>query len=1719
MEQFTGDAFHREAARRATTNSPSGHLLIDDRTEGAKFSGKLNHEDNFNQGPFNGVKTFSITPGAKYGLILIPDGALADIATGAAQAEGSRRPLYSMATANPDQLFQAGQLVEAGSDPTRGNTYIFEDLRLDQGSDRDYNDIVVRLRGFSGSVPSIDQYIDPNKDWRKQEAGKLLLADALPYVTVEPSQPTPTQSPSPSPATGNEPSGSSSTTTPPTPAPSPTPPTTESPAPNTPVPNTPVPSTTPVISPLGTFPWTYPTIEDLAAAAITPTSKFPIIGVIDTGFARSNPDLDYSKIVWGKDYIDNDADPLLNPGEGNEHGTHILGLISALRNNGVGIDGLAPDAPIWAARAVGSGSWAKALVDYVDYIKTKGQTRGLVNLSFDLTQKNADGTISTRYEFTPEERVAIETARQAGVVLVVAAGNSGTGDMSVLAQAAQEFDNIISVAAAEQIDRSVAIADGAAKTDYSSSGKKLTISAIGGNVGDEVVSLTGTGAGLMSGTSVAAAKVTGAAALAWASNPGLNYLQVKDALTRTATDIENPGYDSLSGYGIVNPLAAISLAKLITPEPYKPEPWFAPDWWSGEGTVTALEQAVGQNLLYFSTSDGSIYKRDLTTGAQAKVFSGFSGRFFTDIAIRSDGKIIGSTFATLHEIDPVTGTEKFIGVLTPNPARPGPAISINALEFAPNGKLYGADFDTGNLYEVDQTTGDMKFLVSLGGNSSGDLVIDASGKLYATFTSRPFNTGNDRLIAYDLNTNTTQVLSSNLGYRDLYGLTLFEGKLLAYTRSGIQVEINPATGISRPTGLRIPVVGDLAGASLQTFDPPTNSPTPTPVTPTPPAVSLPPAPKSGEKGVPEDGGVFRSTHLSQNGVVVHYYNNGYLIVQPNGSGFWYGKIQLPNFAPSTFGIEPISLTDPDGDDVLLRAKSLQLGSQIGRIGGQDERDNYKFIVPSRRLVTLTLNEASNQAEMILIDPANNATDMAFTDEDGRRKITRILEPGTYFLSVEGFTANELTYRIDSSLSSIEGKFFRGYDGNAYHIKNGQRFSIPFEKVREYTGRTWERLPQVPVDDLEGIPYGGVFTPRQPAPPTNSTPSVETAIAQEAQFIKSLVGESTGPIAIAGTSPQGTTGAWQTYQNGSIHWTEKYGAVALWLGLNDVYGQNGGSSGWLGFPTRREYEWEFGKRTDFEGGFIFFNPADNSVRAYRLGEMPQPTKTNQLPQLSFPNFIMPKGASFTLGQYRNELEISDPDGDAIQIYKIQVDPTQIDMQGWSAEGQPLGTFLMPASELDNVRIYGSVVGTYPIQVSAFDGKDWSDTHTFNLTVNPAVTTTTGTSNPGTFGGGSNSGSSTWVNSGNNNPTGNNSSPTGNNATTTTTTTTTPSGFVKNTAPEVRFELDNASLWGDSQGYGSDFDAQITWNPNQQWSLFGLSSDVASVELGSVVEARAYAFSSLGTLDLGLSGKFGISLEADPASGTSTVNISTASTGQPYLSTYLGMGGGVGLKAGIKAGLTLFGQELSTELSTGFEITLDELIKKALGSVLGVPPELQNLVDVDFGLRLNTNYWQGGSTLKADDTAGVSASLSGVLPQKWQDFLDLKIGLLLKQKSEAKLQGFLFDPDENSNNDNEFTIGLGSSLTKPLSFIPQSLRVRPVLELKTEFSVAMTGSMELGVGQVIKEAFPQVSQKTIGEVMGGIPPKIVLSREIGVPIPSPGVFKPFEKTGYWKSISLG
>jgi hypothetical protein len=324
-------------------------------------------------------------------------------------------------------------------------------------------------------------------------------------------------------------------------------------------------------------------IRDILLDADFPIENQPMIVMIDTGAAGNNPDIDYSRITPLWDWVGGDSNPFLEPGEGNEHGTHTLGEFAAISGNNLGIDGINGKAPIYLSRATGSGLWTKAIVEAIDRFEAESkQPNLLIYLGFDLTQRNASGEVSTRYALTLEERLILEYARQKGALIVVPAGNDG-GVMSALGQAAQEFDNIVAVGSIDALGL---------RSSYSSYGAGLTIVAPGGSIDQPRISTVGDGLGTMAGTSVAAAHEAGEISLIWAANPGLSYQQVIRIVKESTIDVGAPGWDEETAFGMLDVKAAVELAKKTTPERYDPPATILPDTWSGAGIVLPLERAA-----------------------------------------------------------------------------------------------------------------------------------------------------------------------------------------------------------------------------------------------------------------------------------------------------------------------------------------------------------------------------------------------------------------------------------------------------------------------------------------------------------------------------------------------------------------------------------------------------------------------------------------------------------------------------------------------------------------------------------------------------------------------------------------------------------------------------------------------------------------------------------------------------------------------------------------------------------------------------------------------------------------------------------------------------------------------------------------------------------------------------------------------------------------------
>ncbi len=174
MENYQAGSqeFMVEAARRALTNSQEGRILLQDRQQGAKFSENLAWENNFNAGEYQGVKTFDMTAGDELAFMLVQHTTVQNIYQNPNNiSQWGKLPIFSIPEANPFGT-APNQVVAVDNN----GTLAFEDMRIDQGkSDLDYNDVVFQVRGLEGNVATMDDNVNPNRDWRTTETGQALL--------------------------------------------------------------------------------------------------------------------------------------------------------------------------------------------------------------------------------------------------------------------------------------------------------------------------------------------------------------------------------------------------------------------------------------------------------------------------------------------------------------------------------------------------------------------------------------------------------------------------------------------------------------------------------------------------------------------------------------------------------------------------------------------------------------------------------------------------------------------------------------------------------------------------------------------------------------------------------------------------------------------------------------------------------------------------------------------------------------------------------------------------------------------------------------------------------------------------------------------------------------------------------------------------------------------------------------------------------------------------------------------------------------------------------------------------------------------------------------------------------------------------------------------------------------------------------------------------------
>lgn len=254
------------------------------------------------------------------------------------------------------------------------------------------------------------------------------------------------------------------------------------------------------------------------------------------------------------------------------HGTHVAGIIGAIRNNNLGMDGVADNVRIMAVKVVPEGDERdKDVALGIRYAVDNGAQ--IINMSFGKG-------------FSPQKQWvddAIKYAEEKGVLLIHAAGNDGEDIDSVNNFPTPNFNdgtvakNVITVGAMGNGRGDTKVAPfsnyGKKNVDLFAPGVQIYSTIPGGNK-----------YGSASGTSMASPVVAGVAALVLSYYPDLSATQLKYILEKSATalpdgttEVNLPGdrnekiaFTELSKTGgLVNVYEALKLAATIKGENHK----------------------------------------------------------------------------------------------------------------------------------------------------------------------------------------------------------------------------------------------------------------------------------------------------------------------------------------------------------------------------------------------------------------------------------------------------------------------------------------------------------------------------------------------------------------------------------------------------------------------------------------------------------------------------------------------------------------------------------------------------------------------------------------------------------------------------------------------------------------------------------------------------------------------------------------------------------------------------------------------------------------------------------------------------------------------------------------------------------------------------------------------------------------------------------------------
>lgn len=265
------------------------------------------------------------------------------------------------------------------------------------------------------------------------------------------------------------------------------------------------------------------TVEKLSLNEVhkVATGREVLVAVIDSKVDGNHPDL------AGAIVEEYDAVGRTEPAH--SHGTGMSGAIASHRK----LLGIAPGARILAVHAFSTTTrqapeaTTRQIIAGIEWAINKGAR--IINMSF-------------AGPYDPMIQLAMRNAAAKGVILIAASGNMGPKSPPLYPAA---DPNVIAVTATDASDSVFAQAV---------RGPHLAVAAPGVDV---LVPAPADSYQLTTGTSVAAAHVSGVAALLLERHPAVDARTVLEVLTSTARNLNPKGRDDQYGWGLIDPAAAL----------------------------------------------------------------------------------------------------------------------------------------------------------------------------------------------------------------------------------------------------------------------------------------------------------------------------------------------------------------------------------------------------------------------------------------------------------------------------------------------------------------------------------------------------------------------------------------------------------------------------------------------------------------------------------------------------------------------------------------------------------------------------------------------------------------------------------------------------------------------------------------------------------------------------------------------------------------------------------------------------------------------------------------------------------------------------------------------------------------------------------------------------------------------------------------------------------